>query len=479
MWRSCHVFLLGGVLTLSLSGCATNPATGQRQLSLIGETQEIALGRETAEGVAEEMGLYPDDDLQEYVQGLGFELAQTSERPHLPWQFRVVDDPTVNAFALPGGFIYVTRGILAHLNSEAELMGVLGHEIGHVTARHSVNQLSKAQLASIGLGIGMAMSPELRRYGLLAEAGLSLLFLKFSRDDERQADDLGFRYTTRTGYSPEAMAEVFSVLSQVGQRDSDGRLPSWLATHPDPENRRQRVLDRLADVPQDLLAADWKQANYLKQINGISYGPNPREGVVRNSRFYHPDLEFQFRIPDQWAVQNQKQAVYALSPEEDAILILSLVKQDSPELAARQFFSQAGMQEGSEWARIGRFPSVSRTFSATEGEDVFSGGVAFVEFRGQVYQLLGYSREANWPRYRDALTRAAQSFSRLEDPALLQIEPLRLEVVQLPRAMTLEEFARAYPSAVSLSDLAVLNHTEPGEVLPAGTRVKRVVGTPP
>jgi predicted Zn-dependent protease len=142
--------------------CATNPVTGKQQLALVSEQQEIQLGRETDQQVVQQLGLYPDEDLQRYVDAVGQQLAADSERPELPWTFRVVDDASVNAFALPGGFIYLTRGIMTHFNNEAEMAAVLGHEIGHVTARHSVQQISRQQLASLGLGLGMILAPELR-----------------------------------------------------------------------------------------------------------------------------------------------------------------------------------------------------------------------------------------------------------------------------------------------------------------------------
>src|SRR5712691_5138809 len=185
------------VAALVAAGCAVNPATGSRQLMLISESQEIAMGREYDQEVAASIGLYPDSALQRWIQQFGARLAATSERPNLPWTFHVVDDPVVNAFALPGGYIYVTHGILAHLNSEAELAGVVGHEIGHVTARHSVSQMSKQQLAQLGLVLGTVIEPKLQRYAGAASQSLGLLFLKFSRDNESQADQLGFRYMRR------------------------------------------------------------------------------------------------------------------------------------------------------------------------------------------------------------------------------------------------------------------------------------------
>ena len=202
-----------------VTSCAVNPATGQREFSLVSEGQEIAMGREADPQIVAQLGLYPDSAVQRYVSDLGLRLAAQSERPDLPWTFRVLDDPTVNAFALPGGFIYITRGILTHLESEAQLVGVLGHEIGHVTARHSASQMSRAQLAQIGLVAGMVFSETVRDYAGVASQSLGLLFLKFGRDDESQADELGIRYMTRVGYDPRELAGVMTMLSRTSSRD--------------------------------------------------------------------------------------------------------------------------------------------------------------------------------------------------------------------------------------------------------------------
>src|SRR3989475_10303431 len=226
-------------LPICAGACAVTPATGSRQLMLISESHEIAMGREYDQEVAASIGLYADSALQRYIQQFGARLAATSERPNLPWTFHVVDDPVVNAFALPGGYIYVTRGILAHLNSEAELAGVVGHEIGHVTARHSVSQLSKQQLTQLGLAVGSIASPEFGRYAGVAGQALGVLFLKYSRDNESQADDLGLRYMRRANYDPREMPHVFEMLTRVSQAQGGGRVPEWLATHPNPENRRR------------------------------------------------------------------------------------------------------------------------------------------------------------------------------------------------------------------------------------------------
>ncbi|MEE8061265.1 MAG: M48 family metallopeptidase, partial [Gemmatimonadales bacterium] len=223
--------------------CAVNPVTGKRELSLISESQEIRMGQEGAQSVVNTIGLYPDSSLQAYVARLGQSMAVASERPQLPWSFAVVNDATVNAFALPGGQIFVTRGILTHFNSEAELMSVLGHEIGHVTAKHSVSQISKAQIAQLGLGVGMVLTPSLDVLHQVAGSGLQVLFLKFGRDDEAQSDELGFRYMVEAGYDPREATDIFELLGRLG---GGGRLPEWQSTHPDPENRSARSAERAA-----------------------------------------------------------------------------------------------------------------------------------------------------------------------------------------------------------------------------------------
>src|SRR5581483_11744406 len=200
-----RVLILTIVIAVTAAACATNPATGQRQLSLMSEDQEISIGRQQDAEVRREMGVYGDRALQQYVSDIGLRLASASERPNLPWQFTLVDVAAINAFALPGGYIYVTRGIMPFLTDEAQLACVLGHEIGHVTARHAAQQYSKSTGAELGVLLGSIFVPEVRPFGSLAESGLGVLMLKYSRDDELQADSLGVRYASRAGWDPSGM----------------------------------------------------------------------------------------------------------------------------------------------------------------------------------------------------------------------------------------------------------------------------------
>jgi predicted Zn-dependent protease len=466
---------LAAVLCLALADCATNPATGRRQIMLVSEAQEIEMGREADREVASSMGLYPDDGLQTYVAGLGAPLAAISERPSLPWTFRVVDDASVNAFALPGGFIYVTRGLMTHLNSEAELVSVLGHEIGHVTARHSVSQITKSQLGTLGLVAGMIVSPQLARFGDLAQAGLGLVFMKFGRDDERQADDLGLRYMTRKDYDPREAVEVFSVLDRVGEASGQGRLPSWLSTHPAPEDRAQRL--QAAIKAQSLAGTRVEERGYMRHLEGMMFGENPREGFFEATSFFHPELRFQLTFPRGWQTQNQKQAVGAQSPQEDAIVVLTLAPGSSAEQAADEFLRQQGIRPAqAQRTRIGGLSAVTALFEAITGDTPIAGRVAFVEHGDKVYRLLGYTPSSRWRNYDRVFADSIGSFSPLTDRRYLDVQPRRVDVVEVTQPMTVDELARRHGSTVSTAVLALINHVAPGGTLPAGHPAKVVVG---
>jgi predicted Zn-dependent protease len=455
--------------------CATNPATGKKQLMLVSEAQEIAMGKEADQEAVAAYGLYDDPKVQAYVSELGQRLAAKSERPGLPWSFKVVDDAAVNAFALPGGYIYVTRGIMAHLRSEAELVAVLGHEIGHVTGRHSASQMSKQTLAMGGLILGMVVKPEFERFAGLAQQGLGLLFLKFGRDDENQADELGLRYMTRVDYDPREMLEVFAVLDGVTRAEGGGRMPDWLSTHPSPGNRLARIQGQIAAT--GVSGSVVKRAEYLRRLDGMVFGENPREGFFRENAFYHPDLRFQLAFPRGFRTQNTRQAVVGVSEAQDALVALTLASGASPEEAARQFFSQQGVQAGrSGRDTIGGLPAYTAFFDAATEEGTLRGEISFVSYAGKVYQLMGYTPAARFPAYQRAFDAAIRSFSRLNDSRYLNVQPKRIELVSLEREMALPEFARAYPSTVAVGTLGLINGVGADQKLPGGELAKRVVG---
>ncbi|HKV08416.1 MAG TPA: M48 family metalloprotease [Thermoanaerobaculia bacterium] len=466
---------------LLLSNCSVNPATGKQQVNFFSEAEEIEMGRQADAEIVAEVGLYDDPELQDYVQDLGEELAAKSERPNLPWSFKVLDDPAINAFALPGGYVYVTRGILTHLESEAELATVMGHEIGHVTARHGVNQMSKQMLAMAGLGIAAILSETANDWADVAALGLGLVFLKYSRDDERQADELGLRYSERSGFDLRESAQVFDLLDRASKVEGAGRLPNWLSTHPDPGARRNRVQEKVASLETSgthFEGTKIERDGYIARLDGMVFGENPREGYFRQGEFLHPDLRFRFQFPDGWETANEKASVTATSPGEDAMVMITLAEQSTPEDAADAFFEEDGVTRGKSWRKEvhGLPASWSRWEAKTDDGSNYRGTVAFVSHQGNVFQVLAMAQEDDWDGYEDDLESAIASFARLNDGEAQKVQPKTMKVVRLKKAMTLEEFAKAYPSTVDLATLALINHVEPGARFEANTLVKRVVG---
>ncbi|WP_164015538.1 M48 family metalloprotease [Pyxidicoccus trucidator] len=462
------------LLLLAMSACVRNPATGKRMLSLVSQNDEISLGKQGAQDVRQSIGLVDDAKVQQYVSAVGLPMAKRSERPELPWSVQAVEDPVVNAFALPGGPVFVTRGLLTHLNSEAELASVLGHEIGHITARHSVEQLSKAQLAQVGLVVGSVLSEDVAKFGGLATVGLQLLFLKHGRDDERQADELGFRYMLEAGYDVREAADVFVTLGRVGESSGGGSLPSWLATHPNPEDRVETARARAAKANVDFSRLKQGREEYLAMLQGMAYGEDPRQGFFQGSRFLHPGLRFQLTFPQGWKTANQTQAVLAVSPKEDAILGLAPAGDIAPEEALRTFLSQQGIQPLSAAAE--GYPRGSAYFQAQTEQGVIRGVTTFFRHAGATLQLLGYTVAEQLPAYDDAFRATFTSFGELTDPAALNMQPARIELVKLDAPMTVREFHQRYPSTIPLEEVALINGVQPGDSLPAGHTVKRVTG---
>jgi len=465
------------VVGLAASDCAVNPATGSNELMLVSEAQEIEMGRQADAAVAQGIGLYADAGWQRYIQQFGARIAATSERPNLPWTFRVVDDAAVNAFAVPGGFVYVTRGLLAHLTSEAELASVVGHEIGHVTARHTAAAMSKQQLIGLGLAVGSMANKQVAKYAGAANQALGILYLKFSRDNESQADQLGLRYMRRAGYDPRQMPEVFVMLDRLGAAEGGSRLPTWLETHPSPANRVAAINRQIAALPQDFSGTSVNRDSYQRLLDGLVFGINPRQGYFTGSQFYHPDLRFQIAFPQGWALNNGAQAVVAVSPAKDAAIELAQAAEPSADAAARAFLSQQGITSGSS-VRVtlnGGLSGVSAPFAAAADGGALRGTVLFVEYGGAVYGIVAYAPEARWANYQAAAEGSERSFRSLTDPAALNVQPDHVDIVTLNGGTTIEQMARVRTSPVAASLLALINQVGLQTPFASGRLVKWVI----
>ncbi|HXH65009.1 MAG TPA: M48 family metalloprotease [Mariprofundaceae bacterium] len=317
---------------LILGGCATNPVSKHSEFVLMSEKDELALGAAAAAQVARNMPLLPDDDpLVRYVDRVGQRVAKVSDRPELFYRFHVVDDAEINAFALPGGYIYVDRGLLTHMNSEAELAAVLGHEIGHVTARHAVQQYTKAQAYNLGMAVASIFVPVPYGADQLGNLLATAIITGYGREDELQADQLSIKYITAAGYDPNATAGILRTLKRLEdiqakeQKDTTGKAPEEyhgaFSTHPETE---KRILEAVAAAKQEPHGPEeTDRLAMLKAVDGYPYGDSPDQGAVVGQHFLHPKLGIQIRFSDDWVIQNSPQALTAQKRQQKVYFQLS------------------------------------------------------------------------------------------------------------------------------------------------------------
>lgn len=481
-WLRIAALALGSLTT----ACATNPVTGERQFNLMSEAQEIQIGQEMDPQVRQEMGLYENPELQQYVESVAIRLARGSQRPSLPWHFSIVDSPAVNAFALPGGYIYVTRGLLAHLNDDAELAGVLGHEIGHVTARHAAQQYSKATGAQLGLTLSSIFFPGTRGYGQLAGSGLGLLFLKYGRDDELQADRLGAEYAAQNGWDPEGVQDMLRTLTRIDETATDRRgVPNYLSTHPQPADR----VEKIDAVVQQLRASSGDKtfkadrADYMRRIDGLVFGENPREGVVRGNEFVHPDMRFALRFPQGWEVNNGKTQVAVKAPGANVYMLLDIVQQPgagSLQDIALNDMSRAGFRasQGGETtinglrAFVGTFQGTMQSLGQVYAQ------VAYVTLGRTVFRIAGVAQPDTFSRADDDFAASVRSFRELSQREASEIRPNRIDLYTVRSGETWQSIAQGPGGGnVPAATLAIINSFPPTEQPRAGDRIKIVVST--
>ena len=317
------------IFSMIIGSCSRNPVTGKKEVMLMSSKQERALGEQSDPGIVASFGSYQNPTMQKFIDEKGQEMAKISHRPSLAYEFKILDSPVINAFAVPGGFVYFTRGIMAHFNNEAEFAGVLGHEIGHITARHSAKQYSKSMIAQVGLIVGIVASKEFRQFAQEAQQGVGLLFLKFGRDNESESDRLGVEYSTKIGYDAHHMANFFQTLHRM--RGDGETIPTFLSTHPDPLDRYNKVHDLATKWQADDLKSkyDVGRDSYLRMIDGLIYGEDPRQGYVENNNFYHPELKFQFPIPSGWNTQNSPAQFQMVPQNGKSMMVLTLAQEKS------------------------------------------------------------------------------------------------------------------------------------------------------
>jgi len=469
-------FCLMGFLLL-IPSCAINPVSGKHELMLLSEADEVKLGRQTDAEVIKEYGVIDDPKLTAYLGNFCQRLGKASHRPQLSYRFKIVDASVVNAFAVPGGYVYFSRGILATLNSEAELAGVMGHEIGHIAARHSAKQYSKAQLAQVGLGVGGLFidSPILSG---LAQLGAGMLFLRFSRDNEREADDLGVEYASKTGYDATQLASFFETLERMNPGSDRSGLPGWFSTHPSPQDRVQVVRVRAKEWQQKLSLRDPKinRDRYLREIDGLIFGDDPRQGYVEENVFYHPNLKFQFPVPVKWKLNNKPSQVQMVSEGEDAVILLSVTSGSSSKEAAREFIAKMGAAVvRSEGIQVNGLPSQRVVSEVRTQKAVYRLMSYFIEKGKNVFIFHGLTSVERFQNYGPLFENTMSQFKELSDPKRIHVKPDRIRIRSARATDTLENVVRSFgvPNE-KLKETALLNGRNLNEVIPVNHLIKVV-----
>ena len=472
-------------LSLLAAGCATNPVTGEQDFVLMSEEREIALGREYHGRILEQYEVYGDEALQRRVERVGRRLAAQSHRPELDYRFTVLDDPAVNAFALPGGYVYITRGIMAYFNSEAELAGVLGHEIGHVTARHSVQQYSAATASSLlgtillaGAGAGQAGAELFRTVQLAAIRG-------YGREHELQADRLGAQYLARAGYDAEEMLDVIGILAdqeayEVERARAEGRQPSVyhgvFATHPENDARVQRVV-RAAAKYRDETSRPAGRAEYLRLIDGMTFGPGTKQGVVDDHRFLHVELDAALAAPAGWRIDNRPDRLVLRAPE-DAAQILVTLREGPGERSARELLrervGETNLADGAPLDAGGYHGYSGVAIQETPvGDRRVRHAVVIKE--DQAWFFAGVSRDGNaFERFDGAFLDTARSLHALTAAERRRARPLTIRVVEARQGQTYADLAADVPARVedAVARLRLLNGDYPEGQPAAGQLIK-------
>ena len=442
------------------------------------EAQEIQMGQEADPQIVAQFGLYEDQQLQNFINEKGQQMAAISHRPNLKFTFRIVDSEVINAFAVPGGYVYFTRGIMGYFNNEAEFAGVLGHEIGHITARHTVEQQRNAILGQVGLIAGIIIAPDLAQFAEAASQGLGLLLLKFGRDAERESDRLGVEYSSKIGYDAHQMANFFRTLERQSQQAGQGELPNFLSTHPNPG-------DRFNTVHQ--LASEWQQKNnllqpqvnrnaYLRRIEGMIYGEDPKGGYREGNVFYHPVLRFQFNTPQGWNYQNTPAQVQLAAPDGKAVIFLRLAQGNSLNEAASNFIQQNKLVVvESRETTVNGLRALAVVADLQQQQGVVRTIQYYIQYGNNIYMLVGASAMANFNAYLNSFTGTMQSFRELTDAARINMKPERIRLRTVSGDMTVEQAFRSFGVPQNrLEETALLNSMLLSDKVTSGTLIKVV-----
>lgn len=473
----------GAFLFLFLAGCAQNPVTGDQDFVMFSEDKELQMGRANHPKIISEYGRYDDEALQSYVQSVGEKLAAISHRNNLVYRFTVLDSPVINAFALPGGYVYITRGLMAYLNSEAELAAVLGHEIGHVTARHGVRQQSAAQAANLGYTLGAILFPELRGSGSQNLFNLfgGALLSGYGREHELEADRLGADYLAKSGYDPHAMIDVISVLKDqetfaAAEAKKQGQeyqgYHGLFASHPDNDTRLQQVVAEAKQYSNN--GGHVARQTYLQRINGLTFGDSEEQGIRSNNHFYHLAMHFAVEFPEGWHINNNPDSLQAIGPEGRAYIELGATdinRKLSPRLFIEQRMKIDDLRSGSVLKVNGLDGYTGLT--QHQGKRL---RVGVIYLRDQAFVFLATTKNTReFAMFDNAFLKSIRSLHSLRENEIDLAKELKIEVVKVTAKDSYTTWAKQSRISNSpLQQLRLLNGDYPAGKLKLGELAKRI-----
>lgn len=471
------------ILTAFAAACSTNPATGEQQFTaLMPAGQEASIGAQEHSKVEQTFGKFIQGPLQQYVSNVGQKVANNTERPDVQYKFYVIDSPMVNAFALPGGYIYTTRGLLALANSEAELAAVLGHEIGHVTARHSAERVSQGFLAQLG-AVVLAAATDSSGVAKAAGLGSELYIKSYSRGQEHQADELGVRYINRAGYDNFAMASFLNSMAMSSNLEakiagSSAPRADWFSTHPQTENR---VGEASAEAAKYSSNSNVKNRDtFLNAINGMVYGDSASQGFVRGQTFWHPDMGFTFTFPNGFIIQNQPNQVVGMNKASGAIILFDAAgdqNKSDPATYLQQIWMKGEAVQGVQNTTVNGMRAATGAFKGTVNGKAMTVQLMAVEWQpGQFFRFQVAIPAGLDTASMNALKSATYSLRAMTASEKSSIKPDRISIVTASSGQSVASMASRMPfDNYNEERFRVLNGLNAGDTLVPGQKYKIIV----
>ncbi len=472
-----HHLILLLLSAFIITGCSRNPVTGKRMVSLMSEEGEKRIGAENDPAIVAQFGLYDDRNMANFVTRKGNEMVKQSHLPDGDFTFRLLDSEVVNAFALPGGYVYFTRGIMAHFNNEAEFAGVLGHEIGHVTGRHGAKQYTKSIGLNALLIAGSIASPTFGQFSDLAGQGLGLLMLKYGRDDESQSDQLGVIYSTNVGYDSHEMAHFFKTLERLSAGTGADGIPNFLSTHPDPGDRYTAVneyTDKVRANRNSNIQYKVNRDSYLEMIDGLVYGSDPNQGFAENNVFYHPELKFQFPYPSGWSLANTPSQVQIAPSDGNALILFTLAAESSLDAAYQAQIAADGLQViDKQGFKVNGLQALSGEFLQASDNGNIQILTYFIKDGNYIYKMHGMALQSNFNSYKNTFINNFREFDKLTDPNKLGRQPMRIKIHTVGATDQLQNILRSsgMPSGM-INELSILNGMLPTDNVVRGQKIK-------